>query len=528
MLAAGLVAVMAYGAPALARAPAAAPGAAAFNQGKGPVGWGTFRHLEQLPSVPAGVATHQFASTDPTGRNHDFNHTLGRAADGSFILARASGPGEIDTIWSTMHQGDVTATGNITVTLDGRVVLNAPEQAVVNGALGPPFTFPLVANANQSSGGVFIDVPMPFRSSMTIVTTNDPHYYHVDYRSFVDAAGVSTFNPADPARDVISKLATAGTQDPKGPRPGQRVTATPMLALPGTTEVVATLAGPARINGLRLTIPQLLSPTPATPAAADDVLARVRLRISFDGRQTVDAPLGQFFGTAMGEAPVRALMMAVNPQTGTLSSWWPMPFARSATVSLDNGSGQLLAGGTAQLTTSPAPQETQALGFGGRDGYFHATANARATVNGQDYRFLQTAGSGKFVGVTQFMQGLAGPPNHYLEGNERAYVDGSATPQINGTGTEDFNQGGWFFNRGPFTDPLNGNPADRFGGACPFVCTAAYRLMLAEAVPFSTSLDFGIQHGPIDNVPGNYASTAYWYGRPPSPLFGTLLGPLLP
>jgi len=40
--------------------------------------------------------------------------------------------------------------------------------------LGAPFASPLVANADQTSGGVYVKVPMPFRSSMRVTTDTDP------------------------------------------------------------------------------------------------------------------------------------------------------------------------------------------------------------------------------------------------------------------------------------------------------------------------------------------------------------------
>ena len=216
------------------------PAQSTSDPSKGPVGWDNYRHLDQLPNLPIGVQTQQFSSTDPSGQNGDFSHTLGRAPDGSSILARHNGPGEIDGIWTTSNGGDVTQTGNIRIVLDGQTVLDAPEQSVVNGVLGAPFVYPLVANASQSSGGDYIDVPMSFQSSMQVTTTNDPIYYHVDYRSYADATGVSTFNRADAAQDVVAKFEAAGTTDPKGPQSGQ-TTATPTIsATPGNTDTLGT------------------------------------------------------------------------------------------------------------------------------------------------------------------------------------------------------------------------------------------------------------------------------------------------
>ncbi len=115
--------------------------------------------------------------------------------------------------------------------------------------------------------------------------------------------------------------------------------------------------------------------------------------------------------------------------------------------------------------------------------------------------------------------GLSGNPRSYLEGDERVYVDGSRTPQMHGTGTEDFYEGASYFSGGEFTLPMNGAPAHKvstFG--CEFDCTGAYRLMLGDAVPFHSSLRFSIEHGPVNDVPAVYGSTAYWYGQDHSAL----------
>jgi len=200
----------------LVAAPAhAAPSAASSDQpGKGPVGWDIYRHLDRLPQLSTGVQTEQFSSFDRGGLNGDYANPLARAADG-YVLAEHQGPGEIDSIWFTRDEGDVRATGSIHVTLDGRTVLNAPLQDVVDGKLGAPFVFPVVANADQSSGGVYVIAPMPFQRSMRITTDADPVYYHVTTRTFADANGVPTFDPSDRAMDVIDQLTAAGSRDPK-------------------------------------------------------------------------------------------------------------------------------------------------------------------------------------------------------------------------------------------------------------------------------------------------------------------------
>ncbi|MGO1740099.1 MAG: DUF2961 domain-containing protein, partial [Actinomycetaceae bacterium] len=252
--------------------------------------------------------------------------------------------------------------------------------------------------------------------------------------------------------------------------------------------------------------------------ASNAILRDVRVQMSFDGVQTVDAPLGEFFGSGLGEAEVRALMYAMDTaEDGSYFSWWPMPYAESVTIDLVNGSDQTLTDGNAWVTTHADPAVADQLtGDDPSIGYFHAESRIGETVDGVDWTFLDTNGIGRFVGVNHTMIGHIEEGNirNYLEGDERVFVDGSRSPQIHGTGSEDFYHGGWYFNRNEFSAPMNGAPSQQTGILdCPNQCDAAYRLMLAESVSFGSQIEFGIEHGPLANEPGLYGSTAFWYGH---------------
>ncbi|GLY91910.1 DUF2961 domain-containing protein [Actinoallomurus iriomotensis] len=486
-----------------------ASAAAPTPAGKGPVGWDTYRHLDQLPYLTTGVTTHEFSSYDRAGGNDDgFNGTYSclRTTGSGCVIAEDSGPGEISSIWFTRDNGDVSATGRITIVLDGRTVLDDSLQNVVNGGHGAPFVSPLVANADQSSGGVYIKVPMPYRSSMTVTTQNNPLFYHVTYRHFPDANGVATFDPADHADDVVAMLRAAGTKDPKPPVSGATTRTAGLSPAAGATASVDQPAGPAVITGLRVRLPD----------RSDDTLDKVRLRISFDGRTTVDAPIGEFFGVGLGEQKVSSLLFAVDPASGWYSAWWPMPYRRSATVTLVNGTAHALSGISVELTSAPDAQWTDALAPNGPAAYFTASARRAVATPGADWLFADTGGRGKFVGVSETMRGLipdtSANTRAYLEGDERVYADGSGTPDLHGTGTEDFYESGWYFNRGTFTAPFNGEPGhERHAGGCDHECDGAYRLMLADAVPYAHALRFGIEHGPQDDADAEYSSTAFLY-----------------
>lgn len=491
------------------------------------VGWDTYRRLDRLPYLNPGSQTLQVSSFDRSGGDFDIstgnrNGSGGCLAAGGAgcVIAEDHGAGEIDSIWLTRDGGNVRAVGNIRIELDGQTVVDTPLQSLVDGKLGAPFVWPLVANAAQSPGGDYIKVPMPYRRSMRVSVTSHLEYYHVDYRQFPNADGVNTFSPTDPALDVLETLGSAGIVDPKPAAAGATHSKRVIDVPAGEERIIAESTGSASISALRLRLPE--------PAARQ--LTGLRLRIDFDGRTLVDSPLGEFFGAGLGANTVRSLMFASTPAPDgslVLCAWWPMPFAHSARVTLVNASTEEVSGVDSDVATTPDAQWDPAL-TSGRAGYFTARSHAGPTAPGQDWLFADEQGRGKFVGVSQTIHGyrtktaFSDDAPYFLEGAERVYADGAASPQWYGTGTEDLYEGGWYFKNGThFSDPLNGQPDQRTAtGGCADYCVAVYRIMLADAIGYHSALRFGIEHGKRNMVQPDYSSTAFLYTQPDADVSG--------
>ncbi|WP_405160671.1 DUF2961 domain-containing protein [Nocardia sp. NBC_01499] len=495
--------------PAVAAAQPAAVVADTAGAPAAVMGWDTYRRLDALPYLSGAVQAQQYSSYDRSGGNKDWTGGCLSYDGPRCVVADDDGSGEIDSIWFTINRGDVTALGNIRIDLDGRTILDEPLQSVVDGAYGPPFAFPLVANAKQSPGGVYIKVPMPYRNSMRVSVSKPVSYYHVTFRHFPNSDGVRTFDRSDLALDVLATLMAAGRRDPKPMVPGAR-TQTRTVEVPTDTAVeIANAAGPGSISTLRVRLPAGTDPT------------GVRLQIRFDGHDLVDSPVGEFFGAGLGPVDVRSLMFASSAQPGGWSSsWWPMPFARDAVVTLRNNTGNPIRGIDTEAVVVPDTKWGPALSSG-EAGYFTTQSHAGPTTPGVDWPFATATGTGKFVGVSHSMSGRhvdssMGKDAVFMEGDEKVYVDGSSTPQLHGTGTEDFYEGGWFFDYGKrYTLPLTGQPTVHItDDQCVDYCATAYRLMLADAVGYRTGLRFGIEHGPINDEQADYGSTAFLYTRP--------------
>jgi hypothetical protein len=326
-----------------------------------------------------------------------------------------------------------------------------------------------VASARQASGAVWIKVPMPFRSNMRITTSRSPDYAHVNYRTFGSAEGITTFDPGDPARDVLNDL--RHLSDPETPF------ATNLPVVRGRGSV--SIPGPATITRL----------------AIGTSHRSARLRISFDGRRTVDAPLAELEGSGLPARFGSALSLP-----GVLR--WPMPFRSSADVSVVGDRAASL-----EAVVDSGSQLPDAVGRR-EAGYFRATHRQGHTAPRRPWKVMEANGKGLLVGLSAT---LAGPRSQrHLEGDERIVADGVA---LRGTGTEDFFEGGFYWFFGPRSLPLVGSPAHVVGRrGCAADCRSMYRWLVADAVPFARSLRFTLEHGDRNRVAGTYSTTALWYG----------------
>ena len=445
-----------------------------------PTGWDAYRRLDQLPLLRAGERAWLASSHDRRGGNADGGrYACRRIAAGRCVLAEHSGPGEVDSIWTTRPRaGDVRRTGTIRVELDGRRVLDAPLTAVVAGRLGAPFAFPAVAGARQASGAVWIKVPMAFRERMLITTTRNPGYARVNYRTFQSSDGIATFDPGDRADDVLGALRQAGAADPKPPGTDEYAGEAESRPRPGLS---VRHAGGGTIREIAIDLA-------GRPTAA--ALAATRVRIAFDGRRTVDAPIGELFGSGL-PGSVRSLLSA--RRGGRMRLWWPMPFRSRAVVTVTGPAMSL------DTRVSRDPELPDALGRG-EAGYFRATSRRGRTVPRRPWRVMEASGPGLLVGVSATLDGPAS--QRHLEGDETIVADGRA---LRGTGTEDLFEGGFYWYFGTRSHPLVGSPARRG------TRRSMYRWMLADAVPFSRRLTFALEHGDRNRVAGRYSTTALWY-----------------
>ncbi|HEX5123439.1 MAG TPA: DUF2961 domain-containing protein [Rhodanobacteraceae bacterium] len=390
------------------------------------------------------------------------------------------GPGAITRIWMTTGFGTSSCfdpATRVRFYFDGAATpsLDMPLAALFDGST-PPFTPPLVADRDASSGGFTTYVPIAYASALRIAlvgadnggtnpcTGNDQRllWFQLQHHRLAPGTAVTSFVPGDDFPAWRAFLSHAGDDPWNGML--APVEASSMLA-PGDTLDLASRSGLAWLRGIRLHLPR-------------SAYASVRLRLVFDDATAVDAPLADFFATTVdAELPARGVL-AGEDATGWLYAWLPMPFRANADV-------QLVADATlpatiavdSALSFDEAPVADDVAAYG-------ATLSDTCAGSG-DLSIYSAHGAGRIVGIGARYHTTGVADLGYLEGDERATLDGAISPSWYGTGIEDFFDGGFYFDNGAFALPLAGATLIDPDGAG---TTGAYRWMLTDPAAYANVL----------------------------------------
>ncbi len=280
----------------------------------------------------------------------------------------------------------------------------------------------------------------------------------------------------------------------------------------GETVTLAEIKGPGMITHIWIT---------CSPKCYRDCI----LRIYWDGENepSVEVPLGDFFCNGWGvRVNVLSIPINVNP-SGGFNSYWPMPFRKSAKVTVENQRPEQIDGFFYQFdyVLDEIPGDYM---------YFHAQWRRENPVRyAREYIILDgVKGKGRFAGVYIAL----GQNNNgwWGEGEVKYYIDGDTDyPTYCGTGTEDFFGGAWGFcnsdNSGYETysaSYLGYHQLIKPDGF--FVANmrhGLYRWHIADPVFFSNDFKATIQalgwrsEGRYLALQDDLASTAYWYQTEP-------------
>ncbi|RAP73573.1 glycoside hydrolase family 172 protein [Paenibacillus montanisoli] len=269
--------------------------------------------------------------------------------------------------------------------------------------------------------------------------------------------------------------------------------------------------------------------------AASFVLRDLILRIYWDGEAepSVEVPLGDFFCNGFATRTiVNSMPISVNP-TGGMNCYFPMPFRKSATITIENQHAYDIGAFfyTFNYTLMDELPENTA--------YFHAQwRREHVTEIAKDYTILDNVkGTGQYIGT--YLAWAALERNWWGEGELKFYMDGDDEwPTICGTGTEDYVGGAWCFagEDGPesYSTPFLGYKFYKetakidpwYGHNVPM--HGMYRWHLPDPIRFESDLKVTVQqighdHQGLFERSDDISSVAYWYQMEPHAPFPAML-----
>jgi len=316
-------------------------------------------------------------------------------------------------------------------------------------------------------------------------------------------------------------MATEGTGARAAAGLGQGWKISPSIHIaPGETAVLGEIDGPGTITHIWCT------------TAPHQAWRRTLLRIHWDGEQepAVEVPLGDFFCNGWNIfSQVSSVPVAANPNGG-FNAYWPMPFRRSARITLENlSAAEIVLYYQIDYELDDVPDDAS---------YLHAQwRRSHPVPRGEVHTLLDgVQGAGHYVGT--YLAWGVNDPGWWGEGEVKFYLDGDDEfPTICGTGTEDYFGGAWNFDvpgtgYTAFTTPYLGlnqvlRPDGLYASQRRF---GMYRWHLPDPIRFAEDLrvtvqSLGIGPGHHNGLPHRYrptsddiASTAWFYlDRPSTP-----------
>jgi len=217
-----------------------------------------------------------------------------------------------------------------------------------------------------------------------------------------------------------------------------------------------------------------------------EMLRSLVLRCWWDGasKPAVEVPLGDFFSCGSNLCEFENDLFS-SPEGRSFNSFVPMPFKKSARISVSNESNIDLTHIFYDVNMLAKDElEPDSL-------YFHCHWNrVKRTVPGEDYIVLpKIEGKGKILGAAfEVNTNPVYGRQWWGEGEVKIYIDGDVElPTLCGTGTEDYIGTGW--SQGTYQNRYQGcTSADWDSGHWIF-----YRLHIADPVYFHSDIKYAIQ-----------------------------------
>lgn len=362
--------------------------------------------------------------------------------------------------------------------------------------------FPLAHESLRSAVSFF---PIPYAKSCKVTMSDHPFFFQFTYRDYDDDVAVKSFSMDDfTAAKPLIDTTCEKLLNPIASAAGEAVTLKETIG-GGSEQSVSLPAREAAITSLSLKLGSYEDP---------NVTRHVILKISFDDKETVWCPIGDFFGCGIGLNPLQGWYRTVDAD-GTMNCRWVMPYQSNAKISVVNLGDQPV---NVDLSATIGDWKWDSSSM-----LFHAGWRGQYPVPTRpysDWNYVTLQGRGVYVGDTLT---IMNPVERWWgEGDEKIFVDGESFPSIFGTGTEDYYAYSWGGRSTDFYEhPFHGQPFSHKYNKLNRKTTnekntqgfsTETRTRALDTMPFDSSLKLDMEVWSWTACDMGYAVGVYWYG----------------
>ncbi|WP_172954202.1 glycoside hydrolase family 172 protein [Pedobacter ginsengisoli] len=424
-----------------------------------------------------------------------------------YVMLDEKGPGALVRFWLTTFK----RAGKLRVYFDNNpepeIVIPSYDLTKIDLKPGPALLIPHSSYEPLEKGGSTLYLPMPYAKHCKVTWEDaaneitEPRYYQINFRKYIPNTTVRTFTLKE-ARSLSGLIDNVNKQllNPINVTKGKQSLINQTI-LPKQTASVNLPKGANAVKFLSIEV------SSENKDNLEKLLRSTILKISFDGQQSVECPVGDFSGSGVGGKPLQSWYRTVTAN-GEIISRWTMPYQKTASISLENQGDQSV--------SIKVKAVSQLYSWNSNSMYFNAHWKFTEKVpikkwdetdGAIEWELNRIKGKGIFLGDSFAVF------NHmhtwYGEGDQKLYVDCETFPSEFGTGAEDYYNTSWapvVLYQSPFANAPRADAEDSYGH------NTFTRTRNLDGVTFKTDFKYDLEMLGWANGTADCAATTYWYG----------------
>lgn len=423
------------------------------------------------------------------------------------VMFEDNGPGVITRIWMTTTNKNGILRFYFDNEKQASIVIPAYDLFQFPAVLGDNLNLKHTNYRTSGRGGNTLFFPLPYQQACRVTFEEPsmsgkipPRYYHINYRKYDRNVPIKTASLKDIGA-LSSKINAVNTllANPYSKMDGIRELTKAKLN-PGDSSVVIMSNGSQVIETMVVHVRSRMGDYAK-------MMQQVKLRMTFDGKRTVDLPLAYFSGAGHKANELKSWYLEADGK-GTIVCRWPMPYQSNVKIEILNNFDYIV-DSSIETYVKPIQWDKNTL-------YFHANwkSNEQLPISkkydssdNNHWNFVTLEGKG--ILRADLLSLFNHSPNWYGEGDEKIYVDGDKFPSHFGTGMEDYYNCSWAPVI-PFHTAFGGAPTAENPSSHGY--NSYYRARHLDAIPFTKSLVFDFELLSWSEGFADMTSTVFWYG----------------